>query len=95
MFFWSLRLPQRLRSHSHVCVCVCVCVCASMLGKGEGFNLNVPLPPGTVGEEFNAALEKHALPRITDFAPDVLLVSLGTDTARADPEVCEFFFQKN
>ncbi|EGD72726.1 histone deacetylase superfamily protein [Salpingoeca rosetta] len=55
-------------------------------GEGEGYNLNVPLPPGTTGEEFNGELEKQALPRIAEFKPDVLLISLGTDTARADPE---------
>lgn len=56
-------------------------------GKGTGFNLNIPLPPGTTGSEFLKALCECALPKIQTFDPDILLISLGTDTARADPEV--------
>ena len=53
-------------------------------GAGEGFNLNLPLPAGTTWPDYSNALDP-ALSRIADFAPDVLLVSLGLDTFERDP----------
>ncbi len=53
-------------------------------GEGEGFNLNIPLPPGTDFRAYAGALD-HALARIRDFGPDVLVVSLGVDTYEGDP----------
>ena len=53
-------------------------------GVGEGFNLNLPLPRGTGWPSYSEALS-HALGRIRDFAPDVLMVSLGLDTFEDDP----------
>jgi acetoin utilization deacetylase AcuC-like enzyme len=57
-------------------------------GAGEGFNLNLPLPRGTEWPTYSAALS-NALARLRDFAPDVLLVSLGLDTFEDDP-ICRF-----
>lgn len=54
------------------------------IGKGEGYNVNFPMPPGTDFETWSAALEK-ACERISDFAPDALVVSLGVDTFKNDP----------
>lgn len=53
-------------------------------GAGEGANANYPLPPGTAWDTWAEALER-ACRRIADFAPDVLLVSLGVDTFERDP----------
>jgi acetoin utilization deacetylase AcuC-like enzyme len=53
-------------------------------GAGEGVNLNLPLPKKTEWRAYAEALGA-ALARIRDFAPDVLLVSLGLDTFEADP----------
>jgi acetoin utilization deacetylase AcuC-like enzyme len=53
-------------------------------GPGEGFNLNLPLPHGTDFEEWDAALG-IGLAAVRDFGPDVVVVSLGTDTFHADP----------
>jgi acetoin utilization deacetylase AcuC-like enzyme len=53
-------------------------------GAGEGFNLNLPLPRLTDWQAYSQALEA-AMARVRDFAPDVLLVSLGLDTFEADP----------
>ena len=53
-------------------------------GPGEGFNVNYPLPPGTRYDAWATALEA-ACGRIADYDPDVLIVSLGVDTFRADP----------
>ena len=54
------------------------------IGVGEGFNLNLPLPWGTEWDAWRAALETGCQ-RIAQYAPDVLLVSLGVDTYRKDP----------
>lgn len=53
-------------------------------GPGEGYNLNLPLPWGTEWAEWSAALETGCQ-RIAQYAPDVLLVSLGVDTYQKDP----------
>jgi acetoin utilization deacetylase AcuC-like enzyme len=53
-------------------------------GRGEGFNANYPMPPGTPYAVWGDALE-HACRRIVDYAPDVLVVSLGVDTFENDP----------
>ena len=53
-------------------------------GDGEGFNLNLPLPHGTDFEIWATALDAGAA-AVADFAPEVLVVSLGVDTFRGDP----------
>jgi acetoin utilization deacetylase AcuC-like enzyme len=54
-------------------------------GAGEGFTRNFPLPAGTAGESYLAALS-DACAAITHFSPDALVVSLGVDTAAEDPD---------
>jgi len=51
--------------------------------SGEGFNVNFPLDGGIEGPEYIRTLTK-ALQEINDFSPDLLVVSLGTDTHAAD-----------
>lgn len=53
-------------------------------GAGKGFTLNLPMPPGTPFGPWRDAL-KTALERVSSFSPDVLIVSLGTDTFEKDP----------
>ena len=53
-------------------------------GAGEGFNLNLPLPFGTDYAAWSEALE-IACGAVTQFGPDVLVVSLGVDTFQGDP----------
>ena len=53
-------------------------------GAGEGFNMNYPMPPGTPYSEWGAALT-DACNRVTNYAPDALIVSLGVDTFERDP----------
>ena len=53
-------------------------------GQGEGFNKNYPMLPGTPYLVWSEALD-DALGRITDFAPDALIVSFGADTFEGDP----------
>jgi acetoin utilization deacetylase AcuC-like enzyme len=60
---------------------------ASEIGAGAGFGatLNLPLPPGTDGDGYLAALDR-ALDAIAAFNPDApLVLSLGFDTYHADP----------
>jgi acetoin utilization deacetylase AcuC-like enzyme len=61
-------------------------------GAGEGATLNLPLPPGTDGDGYLAALA-DGLDAIRAFAPDApLVISLGFDTHHADP-ICDFALQ--
>ena len=53
-------------------------------GKGEGFNANFPMPDGSGFDVWSEALDA-ANRRITDFAPEALVVSLGVDTFKEDP----------
>ena len=52
--------------------------------EGRGFNLNLPLPSGTGWTEYDEALAA-GLRRISDYAADALVVSLGVDTFKDDP----------
>ncbi|MDZ7784714.1 MAG: histone deacetylase family protein [Halioglobus sp.] len=47
--------------------------------------VNTPLPAGSDGAAFRAAVERDWLPRLRDFAPQLLLVSAGFDGHEADP----------
>lgn len=51
---------------------------------GEGYNLNFAMSPGTSYPVWKDALVK-GLDRIAEYAPDVLIVSLGVDTYKEDP----------
>ena len=53
-------------------------------GAGEGFNVNYPLPAGSAWDVWGAALDASCQ-RIDDYAPDVIIVSLGVDTFKDDP----------
>lgn len=51
--------------------------------EAPGANLNLPLPRGTVGDEYLAALDE-GVAAIRSFAPAYLVVSAGFDTHHAD-----------
>lgn len=53
-------------------------------GKGKGYTVNYPLPRNTDFGTWRATLA-DALERITKYAPDTLIVSLGVDTFENDP----------
>lgn len=53
-------------------------------GAGEGFTVNYPLGRGTSFERWSDALE-DACRRVTQHAPEALVVSLGVDTFERDP----------
>ncbi len=54
-------------------------------GAGEGYTRNFPLAPGTDWSAYGPALEA-ATAAVTKFGPDLVVVSLGVDTAIEDPD---------
>lgn len=50
-----------------------------------GQRVNCPLPAGTDGAGFRQAVEDRWLPALTDFAPQLVLISAGFDAHRNDP----------
>lgn len=59
----------------------------SELGEGEGFgfNVNIPLLSGSDDDVYLFALDSVVPPLIDAFAPDLMVVLLGTDMHRNDP----------
>lgn len=47
--------------------------------------VNVPLPAGSGGAEFRAAVNEHWLPRLAAFEPQLVMISAGFDAHQADP----------
>ncbi len=47
--------------------------------------LNVPLPEGTGSKAFRDVMERVVLPRVDEFAPQLLIISAGFDAHMADP----------
>ena len=47
--------------------------------------LNTPLPGGSDGEAFRAAVNEAWLPRLEAFAPQLIFISAGFDAHQADP----------
>jgi acetoin utilization deacetylase AcuC-like enzyme len=45
---------------------------------------NAPLAAGSDGKVFRAAVETHWLPRLEEFAPELILISAGFDAHQAD-----------
>ena len=55
------------------------------VGDGNGTTVNVPFPPGTTDAAYEAAIDEVVGPVITDFDPDLLMVSAGFDAHEHDP----------
>jgi acetoin utilization deacetylase AcuC-like enzyme len=47
--------------------------------------VNAPLRPGDGGEKFREAFESVILPRLREFAPDLIVISAGFDAHMRDP----------
>ena len=62
-------------------------------GAGLGFTRNIPLPIGTRDDAYLAALNDAISTTLTDFNPDVVVVSLGVDTYCED-KVGNFLLSK-
>ena len=54
-------------------------------GPGEGATLNLRFPPGTEPAAYLERFGGEVLPAVERFSPDLVLVSCGFDTHRADP----------
>lgn len=54
-------------------------------GQGKGYCVNVPLPVGTYDEAYSKAFQSLAIPLITAFNPDVIVLQLGADALAGDP----------
>ncbi|MEL6617983.1 MAG: class II histone deacetylase [Pseudomonadota bacterium] len=54
-------------------------------GPGEGCNINLPLPAGAGHTAYLHAIDRVAVPAITDFAPDMIIVACGYDASAIDP----------
>jgi acetoin utilization deacetylase AcuC-like enzyme len=54
-------------------------------GRGEGFTINLPVPEGSGRDVFLSLLDRVVVPVAGEFAPDLILVSAGFDSHRADP----------
>src|SRR5881296_1627676 len=54
-------------------------------GEGRGFTVNVPFTAGCGDASYSAALDAIIEPILTEFRPDVILVSLGIDAHYRDP----------
>lgn len=52
---------------------------------GVGNIFNAPLSPGEGSEAFRAAFEERILPALSDFRPDMVLISAGFDAHFRDP----------
>jgi acetoin utilization deacetylase AcuC-like enzyme len=51
----------------------------------DGNVVNVPLPPGCASQHWREAVADGILPRLRDFAPDLIMISAGFDAHMADP----------
>jgi acetoin utilization deacetylase AcuC-like enzyme len=54
-------------------------------GAGVGATLNLPMPPGSDGDAYRAALEEVVVPIAEPFGPTWVLLSAGFDGHYADP----------
>lgn len=54
-------------------------------GDGAGAKVNLPLPPGAGDESLVPLLERVALPLLSEFRPELLLVQHGVDGHEGDP----------
>jgi acetoin utilization deacetylase AcuC-like enzyme len=54
-------------------------------GAGVGTTVNLPLPPGTTGEAYLAAVDDVIVPAAERFGPTWVIASAGFDAHRDDP----------
>jgi acetoin utilization deacetylase AcuC-like enzyme len=55
------------------------------IGPGRGFTVNLPLPAQSGGAIYRAAMEQVVEPVLTQFRPELVLVSAGFDAHADDP----------
>lgn len=52
---------------------------------GAGTTLNLPLPPGTGSLQFEEMFNARVIPALTDYNPELILISAGFDAHVSDP----------
>ncbi len=57
-------------------------------GDGKGFNINVHLACGIKDADIVKAFDEKLLPAVTQFKPDLILISAGFDSRKDDPLGC-------
>jgi acetoin utilization deacetylase AcuC-like enzyme len=55
------------------------------IGPGAGRTVNLPLDVGAVDEDYQVVFDQVIVPVLTEFRPDVLLISAGFDAHERDP----------
>jgi acetoin utilization deacetylase AcuC-like enzyme len=55
------------------------------IGQGRGFTMNIPLDRGAGDVQYLQAVESQIVKVVSDYAPNVILVSAGFDAHRRDP----------
>ncbi|MDR0198378.1 MAG: histone deacetylase [Methanomassiliicoccaceae archaeon] len=54
-------------------------------GAGTGYNVNIPIPAGSGNKTYEKAMDEIAIPILREFAPELMIVSLGVDAHYCDP----------
>ncbi|CAM9328882.1 unnamed protein product [Discosporangium mesarthrocarpum] len=54
-------------------------------GDGEYTTINLPLPPGSGGGAYSAAMDRVVIPALETFQPDLVVASCGFDASYLDP----------
>ncbi len=55
------------------------------VGEGRGYTMNLPLPAGSSGRDYRAAMAQVVLPVLRQYRPELVLISAGFDAHRDDP----------
>ncbi len=55
------------------------------IGRGKGATLNCPMAAGSGDSHYQQAFSQKILPKISEFRPEVVLISAGFDAHQADP----------
>ena len=80
--FWSDKTVMYCSTHQ-----MPLCPGTGAVGEAGDFNtiVNAPLRPGDGGEAFRAAFDNRVLPRLREFAPELIVISAGFDAHMRDP----------
>jgi len=54
-------------------------------GIGLGYNVNIPIPAGSGNRTYEKAMDEIIIPILREFAPELIIVSLGVDAHYCDP----------
>ena len=55
------------------------------VGNGRGFSVNLPLEVGAVDDDYQVVFDAVILPVLTQFVPDLIILSAGFDAHERDP----------